>query len=469
MPLFEVDKDTKQVEEIRPTTFPDLRLWERQDLEAWVTSAPELAGGDFTVVTSEFDRFDRTSERLDVLGIVPIAPGHGRLVVVELKRDGTSTTVDLQAIKYAAYVAAAQFAETVEMYAHHHGVPEENARAALLELLGGTEDDPPLIDDTPRIVLVAGDFRPEVTTTVLWLVDNFEEMDIRCVRLQPFKVGERILVHSEVLIPLPEAEQYRLGVRRKRREVAREQEQKARAGRLLPRLLEAGALSVGQILYFRRDAIPDGAPPWSTGESLYQATLVDGEGIRALEWVDPETGEPLQDSASLLAARILHRLGQRSGKLSSAGVNGMHYWTADGEISLRDLAAETGVLDRSGRHIDRSALRSLCGSIPSGTWTTYGDVAEAIGVPGAAQSVAGVLATDHSIPNAHRVLRSTGRISPGFVTAEGEGPHFARARLEAEGVRFDASGTADAASRWQAADSTNDRGPASTTGTHRTA
>src|SRR3954454_13798147 len=82
MPLFEVDKDTKRVEEIKPRTFPELRLWERQDLEAWVTSAPDLAGGDFTVVTSEFDRFDRTSERLDVLGIVPIDPGHGRLVVV---------------------------------------------------------------------------------------------------------------------------------------------------------------------------------------------------------------------------------------------------------------------------------------------------------------------------------------------------------------------------------------------------
>jgi hypothetical protein len=256
MPLFEVDKDTKRVEEIKPRTFPELRLWERQDLEAWVTSAPELAGGDFTVITSEFDRFDRTSERLDILGIVPIEPGHGRLVVIELKRDGTSTTVDLQAIKYAAYVAAAQFADVVDMYSRHHQVDEEDARATLLELLGGSDDDPPLIDDTPRIVLVAGDFRAEVTTTVLWLVDNFEEMDIRCVRLQPFAVGDRLLVHSEVLIPLPEAEQYRLGVQRKRREVARGQEQKARAGRLLPRLLEAGALEVGQVLYFRRTPSP---------------------------------------------------------------------------------------------------------------------------------------------------------------------------------------------------------------------
>jgi len=73
MPLFEVDRGSHGVTQIEPTTFPSLGLWERQDLEAWVTSAPELAGGDFVVVTSEYDRFDRTSERLDVLGVVRIA------------------------------------------------------------------------------------------------------------------------------------------------------------------------------------------------------------------------------------------------------------------------------------------------------------------------------------------------------------------------------------------------------------
>lgn len=108
----------------------------------------------------------------------------------------------------------------------------------------------------------------------------------------------------------------------------------------------------------------------------------------------------------------------------------------------------SGRLDRSSRHIDRNALRSLCATIPAGTWTTYGDVAGAIGVPDAAQSVAGVLATDHSIPNAHRVLRSTGRISPGFTTADGGRPDIARSRLEEEGVPFGANGAADPGCRW---------------------
>jgi hypothetical protein len=115
------------------------------------------------------------------------------------------------------------------MYAAYHSVDEATADDKLRELIGSDETEPPVIDDTPRIVLVAGDFRAEVTTTVLWLVDNFENMDIRCVRLQPFQVGDRTLVASEVIIPLPEAEQYRLSVQRKRRDVIETQAAKAKA------------------------------------------------------------------------------------------------------------------------------------------------------------------------------------------------------------------------------------------------
>ncbi len=448
MPLFEVNPQTRKVTEVTASTFPELKLWERQDLEAWVTSAPALAGGDFAVVTSEFDRFDRTSERLDVLGITAIEPGRGRLVVVELKRDGTSTTVDLQAIKYAAYVAAAQFDDVVEMHARHHDLSLDESRVILLEFLGGSDDEPPVIDDTPRIVLVAGDFRAEVTTTVLWLVDNYE-MDVRCVRLQPFAVGERILVHSETIIPLPEAEQYRLGVLRKRKETEREHRDRARAGRLIPRLLEAEALEIGQTLYFRRDAVPAEGPSWTEDSPMYRATLITGDGNRNLQWTDPETDEPSLVSPSLLAAMILHRLGLRSGDVTSEGVNGMNYWTVDGETSLRDLAADSGILEGrgSGRRIDRDALRSLCGSIPPGRWTTYGALARALGVPGAAQSVAGVIAADPSIPNAHRVLRSTGQISPGWTSDEG-GPEIARKRLADEGVTFGPGDVAAPTLRW---------------------
>ncbi len=55
MALFEVEKESNRVNQIGPSSFPELKLWERQDLEAWVLSAPELAGGDFDVVTSKYE------------------------------------------------------------------------------------------------------------------------------------------------------------------------------------------------------------------------------------------------------------------------------------------------------------------------------------------------------------------------------------------------------------------------------
>jgi methylated-DNA-protein-cysteine methyltransferase related protein len=176
---------------------------------------------------------------------------------------------------------------------------------------------------------------------------------------------------------------------------------------------------------------------------------VSDEGIRSLEWTDPTTGETLQESPTLLAARLLHHLGARSGELTSAGVNGMICWTVDGQVTLRDLGREVGVLERSGRRIDREALRNLCDAIPPGYWTTYGDVATAIGVPGAAQSVAGVLATDWSIPNPHRVLRSSGHISPGWRSGDGGGPEACRDLVEKEGLTFGDSDAADAARWWR--------------------
>ncbi|HMM48696.1 MAG TPA: MGMT family protein [Miltoncostaeaceae bacterium] len=447
MPLFDVNPTTKEVTEVRPSTFPELKLWERQDLEAWVTSAPELAGGDFTVITSEYDKFDRTSERLDILGITRLEPGIGRLVVVELKRDGGSTTVDLQAIKYAAYVAAAQFEDVVQMHADHHDLPPDESRARLSELLGATEDAAPIIDNTPRIVLVAGDFRPEVTTTVLWLIDNYE-MDIRCVRLQPFLVGSRVVVHSETVIPLPEAEQYRLGVLRKRRDTEREQQARERAARLLPRLRDAEALEEGRWLYFRRDLVPSDRPPWSEDEPLYRAKLVSADGNKNLEWIDPRTGEPVLGSPSGLAAILLHLLGHRESD-SASGVNGMLHWTTDGTTTLRQLAQDAGIEEGVGspRPIDHDLLRRYCAAIPPGWWTTYGDLAAAVGSPGAAMSIGTLVANDPQITTAHRILRAGGVISPGWESAEG-GPDVARQRLVDEGLTFTAAGRAAPERRW---------------------
>ena len=80
-----------------------------------------------------------------------------------------------------------------------------------------------------------------------------------------------------------------------------------------------------------------------------------------------------------------------------------------------------------------------------GEWTTYGDISAAVrGDKRAARAVGRAAATEDEFPNAHRVLRSPGRISPGVgACSGGRGVEGVRERLFAEGVVFDETGRAD--------------------------
>jgi hypothetical protein len=65
-----------------------------------------------------------------------------------------------------------------------------------------------------RIVLASADFGREIMTTALWLNDVFGT-DIRCVRITPYRVEQRLLLNVEQVIPLPEAEEITIQLRRR--------------------------------------------------------------------------------------------------------------------------------------------------------------------------------------------------------------------------------------------------------------
>ena len=84
---------------------------------------------------------------------------------------------------------------------------------------------------------------------------------------------------------------------------------------------------------------------------------------------------------------------------------------------------------------------AILGIIPVGRVMTYGALAAAAGKPGNARQVGELLrglstATDHAW---QRVINASGRIST-YKVGTGE---LQRALLEAEGLRFDASGRCD--------------------------
>jgi alkylated DNA nucleotide flippase Atl1 len=95
-------------------------------------------------------------------------------------------------------------------------------------------------------------------------------------------------------------------------------------------------------------------------------------------------------------------------------------------------------------------LRRALVEMPSGTWTTYGDVAELIGshpVP-----VGNYLGSHPDVIGAYRVLTSDGRVSAGFRWPDGHQGGTPQELLEGEGVPFDTAGRAHSSRRLVAAE-----------------
>lgn len=116
-------------------------------------------------------------------------------------------------------------------------------------------------------------------------------------------------------------------------------------------------------------------------------------------------------------------------------------------LAERVIAIWPGPVDSaedSGTAVLWDNLAKVLAEVPAGRWTTYGDVATVLGTH--AVPLVSRLAS-HPTHNAHRVLRSDGRIADNFRWSDTSRSDTPRELLEAEGVRFTAEGTADPSQR----------------------
>ena len=70
--------------------------------------------------------------------------------------------------------------------------------------------------EAPRIVLVSEGFSKELTTSVLWLNENW--LDISCLQLQPYLNGQELLIESSQIVPVPGTEELLVQAQGKRSE-----------------------------------------------------------------------------------------------------------------------------------------------------------------------------------------------------------------------------------------------------------
>ena len=220
--MFKVNQSENYLIPLERKLFNDLKLQERSDLQEWLAQTPEALGEDLLVIQKEFDGFADTRERLDLL----MLDKEGRLVIIENKLDDSGRDVVWQALKYVAYCSSLKKAEIVEIYQRYldRWCNGQNAVKNLCEFLNVEDLDDTVLNagSEQRLILVAANFRKEVTATVLWLIGH--GVRAQCFRVLPYSLGEELLIDLQQIIPTPEVADYMIGM------AAKEYEEKSVQG-----------------------------------------------------------------------------------------------------------------------------------------------------------------------------------------------------------------------------------------------
>ena len=219
MPIYRI-KDNN-ILPLEKTDFARQGITEREDLQKMLKNQIDIVSPDTLIVAEEFSYWENSRRRIDLLGI----DKNANLVVIELKRSEDGGHMELQALRYASMVSTLTFDKLATIYEDYLTKNDisRDAVEGLLEFLGWEEPEDDQFAQEVRIVLVSAEFSKELTTSVIWLNDL--GLDIRCVRIRPYRNSNETLLDVHTLIPIPEAADYQVQIREKR-----QKERAARTG-----------------------------------------------------------------------------------------------------------------------------------------------------------------------------------------------------------------------------------------------
>jgi len=196
--MYKVDIQKKSLTELNKASFSELGLKERFDIQEWIEKTPSILGEELLVIAKEYELPSRI--RLDLLAIDKQA----NLVVIELKRDESGSSVDWQSIKYASYCSNFTHEEIYRIYAEYLGTDENESELKIETFI---DEETESLNESQRIILASKEFHSDVVSAVLWLRDF--GVEIQCVKLEPFVDSENnLFINPSIIIPLPEAKDY---------------------------------------------------------------------------------------------------------------------------------------------------------------------------------------------------------------------------------------------------------------------
>jgi hypothetical protein len=211
--MYLINKEKNRVEKITKISFAKSGFKERDNLQEWIVKSPNIFDEELLIIQKEFAGFDDTKERLDLLAL----DKNGDLVIIENKLDDTGRDVTWQALKYTSYCSSLSKDNIKNIYQDYLNKqnPEENAEEKISEFLENEEYEEIILNKgvTQKIILVAAEFRKEVTSTVLWLLNY--KIRIQCFKATPYEMGDQLFLTMDQIIPTKEAEEYMIRVAEK--------------------------------------------------------------------------------------------------------------------------------------------------------------------------------------------------------------------------------------------------------------
>jgi hypothetical protein len=218
--MYLIDREKNRISRLEEKTFSELKFKEREHLQEWIANNPSSLGEELLIIQKEFSGFGETNERLDLLALDKV----GNLVIIENKLDDSGRDVIWQTIKYASYCSSLTKQEIIKIYQDYLG-NSANAEEKISEFYDDKDIDEIILNqglNSQRLIMIAANFRKEVTSSVLWLM-NFK-MRIQCFKVTPFALNEQLFLNVEQILPTKDTEDFAISIASKAQEEIEVQE-----------------------------------------------------------------------------------------------------------------------------------------------------------------------------------------------------------------------------------------------------
>ena len=195
--MYLIDKQSNIINRLDKKKFSDLGFGERKHLQEWIAKDPTCLGEELLIIQKEFNGFDDTNERLDLLAL----DKEGNIVVIENKLDDSGKDVTWQIIKYASYCSTLSKQQIIDTYQKYLGSCAI-AEKKLSEFFDNKDIEEISLNQgltSQRLILVAANFKKEITSSIIWLMNY--NLNIKCFKVTPFSLNEQLFLTFEQILP----------------------------------------------------------------------------------------------------------------------------------------------------------------------------------------------------------------------------------------------------------------------------